>query len=60
MENEKVLVSLEQGLSKNKILNLHASVLLLSFMSMVFHFTSVYFFTLQLKSLALVGIFLGL
>jgi len=27
---------------------------------MVFHFTCVYFFTLELGSLALVGIFLGL
>lgn len=41
-------------------MNLHITVGLLSFTTMLFHFTTVYFFTLQLESLALVGIFLGL
>jgi len=59
-QQEKVLVSLTDGLSFNKRINLHITVALLSFMSMVFHFTTVYFFTLQLDSLFLVGIFLGL
>lgn len=57
---EKILVSTHEGLSKNKQLNLHITVGLLSFMFMVFHFTTVYFFTLQLESLVLVGMFLGL
>lgn len=59
-KNEKVIVSLQEGLSGMKRFNLHITVMCLSFMSMVFHFTSVYFFTLQLKSLALVWIFLWL
>ena len=60
MQEEKIIVSMQKGLSPNKWLNLHITVMLLSFMSMVFHFTCVYFFTLELGSLALVGIFLGL
>jgi len=61
MENkEKLLVSIGEGLSKNKQLNLHITVALLSFMFMVFHFTTVYFFTLQLESLLLVWLFLWL
>ena len=59
-QQEKVLVSLSEGLSKNKRINLHITVALLSFMSMVFHFTTVYFFTLQLESLFLVWMFLWL
>lgn len=60
MQENRVIVSLEEWLSGNKKLNLHITVGLLSFMMMVFHFTSVYFFTLQLGSLAMVGIFLWL
>jgi len=59
-KQEKLLVSLSRGLSSSKRLNLHLTVALLSFMSMVFHFTTVYFFTLQLESLFLVGLFLWL
>ena len=57
---KQVFVSLEGGLNGKKLRNLHLTVGLLSFSTMMFHFTSVFFFTLQLKSLALVGIFLGL
>lgn len=60
VHEKKVIVSVSEWLPKNKQLNLHITVGLLSFMFMVFHFTSVYFFTLQLESLMLVGIFLGL
>lgn len=61
MSSEKrVIVSLQEWLSGIKSLNLHITVMLLSFMSMLFHFTSVYFFTLQLESLALVWVFLWL
>lgn len=59
-KNEKIVVSLGEWLTGMKRLNLHITVMFLSFMSMVFHFTSVYFFTLQLESLALVWIFLWL
>ncbi len=61
MEGEKkVFVSVDGGLSGNKRRNLHLTVGLLSFSTMMFHFTTVYFFTLQLQSLALVWIFLWL
>jgi len=59
-EKQQVLVSVSEGLTTNKRMNLHITVALLSFMSMVFHFTTVYFFTLQLDSLFLVWIFLWL
>ena len=61
MQAEKpVIISLEEWLSKTRRNNLHITVGILSFMSMMFHFTTVYFFTLQLESLAMVGIFLWL
>lgn len=59
-EQKQVLVSVEGWLTGNKRMNLHLTVGLLSFSTMMFHFTTVYFFTLQLNSLALVGIFLWL
>jgi hypothetical protein len=59
MSGEKqVFVSVEGGLDGVRRRNLHLTVGLLSFSTMMFHFTSVFFFTLQLESLALVGIFL--
>ena len=62
MASEKqVLVSIDDGwLDGNKRMNLHITVGLLSFTTMMFHFTTVYFFTLQLESLLMVGIFLWL
>lgn len=59
-QEKKILVSVDGGLQGNKLRNLHITVGLLSFSTMLFHFTSVYFFTLELKSVALVGIFLWL
>ena len=59
-KQEQVLVSVDGWLDGNRRMNLHITVGFLSFTTMLFHFTSVYFFTLQLESLALVGIFLGL
>ncbi|MDA9129362.1 MFS transporter [Candidatus Gracilibacteria bacterium] len=56
----QVLVSVDGGLNGNRRMNLHITVGLLSLTTMLFHFTTVYFFTLQLESLLLVGIFLGL
>jgi len=56
----QTFVSVEEGLDGNRRTNLHLTVGLLSFITMMFHFTTVYFFTLKLQSLALVGIFLGL
>ncbi len=61
MPSEKqVLVSVDGGLDGNRRMNLHITVGLLSFTTMLFHFTTVYFFTLQLESLVLVWIFLWL
>lgn len=60
MQQEHIFISAETGLDETRRNNLHLTVGLLSFATMVFHFTAVYFFTLQLESLALVGIFLGL
>jgi len=57
---KKVLVSVDGWLTWNRRRNLHLTVGLLSFSTMMFHFTTVYFFTLQLQSLALVWIFLWL
>ncbi len=59
-DQKQLLVSIDEGLSKNKQENLHITVGLLSFITMMFHFTTVYFFTLQLQSLAMVGVFLWL
>ena len=59
-EKNQVFVSVDEGLTGLKRVNLHITVGLLSFITMLFHFTSVYFFTLQLQSIALVGVFLGL
>ena len=56
----QVFVSVDEGLTWLRRVNLHITVWLLSFITMLFHFTTVYFFTLQLQSLALVWVFLGL
>jgi len=50
----------ENWLSDTKKLNFNLTVLFLSFAMMLFHFASVYFFTFQLESVALVWVFLGL
>ena len=59
-KDNQVLVSVDWWITGNRRLNLHLTVGLMSFTTMLFHFTTVYFFTLQLESLALVWIFLGL
>lgn len=59
-ESDNIIVSLEKWLEENKQINLSITVCMLSFMSMLFHFTTVYFFTLQLESLAMVWAFLWL
>lgn len=59
-EQKPVFVTADWGISGNKRTNLHITVGLLSFSTMLFHFATVFFFTLQLKSIALVGIFLWL
>lgn len=46
--------------SDNKKLNFNLAVLFLAFSMMLFHFAAVYFFTIQLESIALVWIFLWL
>ena len=57
---QQIFISPEQWLHGIKKWNLHLTVLFLSFLVLLFHFTAVYFFTLQLESVALVWIFLGL
>jgi MFS family permease len=61
MEHDNhAFVSVEQSLEWKRRTNLYLTVGLLSFTTMMFHFTTVFFFTLQLQSLALVWAFLGL
>ncbi|MCH8518793.1 MFS transporter [Candidatus Gracilibacteria bacterium] len=57
---QQIFISPESGLHGMRKWNLHLTVGFLSFLVMLFHFTAVYFFTLQLESVALVGIFLGI
>ncbi len=52
------IISIDRELDSIKRRNLFLTVLALNFTWMLFHFTVVYFFTLQLKSVALVWIFL--
>lgn len=55
---EKAIITVEKELDPIKWKNLFLSVLAINFMWMLFHFTVVFFFTLQLQSIALVWIFL--
>ena len=59
-QQQQIFISPESGLHGIRKWNLHLTVGFLSFLVMLFHFTAVYFFTLQLESVALVGIFLGI
>jgi len=60
MNQQQIFISPESWLHGLRKWNLHLTVWFLSFLVMLFHFTAVYFFTLQLESLALVWIFLGI
>lgn len=55
---EDVVVSVDRELNWIKSKNLFLTIVILNFMWMLFHFTVVFFFTLQLESVALVWIFL--
>lgn len=55
-----LIVSVDKVIDKVKERNFFFTVLALNFVWMLFHFTVVFFFTLQLESIALVWIFLGL
>ncbi len=59
-QQQQIFISPESWLHGIRKWNLHLTVGFLSFLVMLFHFTAVYFFTLQLESVALVGIFLGI
>ncbi|MCD5380840.1 hypothetical protein LR004_02835, partial [Candidatus Gracilibacteria bacterium] len=59
-QEKRAFISIDEGLDPNKIFNLNIAVGLMSFSTMLFHFAAVFFFTFQLGSLLLVGIFLGL
>lgn len=55
---EKVIISVEKELSPIRLKNMLFTVVVLNFIWMLFHFTVVFFFTLNLKSVALVWVFL--
>lgn len=57
---EKAIISVDKELDPIKSKNLFLTILVINFLWMLFHFTVVFFFTLQLKSIALVGIFLAI
>ncbi len=59
-ENQSTFVSVSLWLDDVRKRNLYLTVFLLSFITMLFHFTTVFFFTLSLWSVALVWVFLGL
>gem|GEM_PF-3604117 len=52
--SEKAIISVDRELDPIKAKNLFFSVIAIHFMWMLFHFTVVFFFTLQLQSVALV------
>ncbi len=58
--SEKAIISVDRELDPIKAKNLFFSVIAIHFMWMLFHFTVVFFFTLQLQSVALVWIFLAI
>ncbi|NDK08960.1 hypothetical protein EOM39_07025 [Candidatus Gracilibacteria bacterium] len=58
--SDLAIISVEKELDPIKENNLMLSIVFSNFIWMVFHFTVVFFFTFQLKSVALVGIFLGI
>jgi hypothetical protein len=59
MQGEKpVIISVDKDFSGYKKRNFYFTNFLLWFLWMLFHFTVVFFFTFQLKSVVLVGIFL--
>lgn len=59
-ENQSTFVSISSWLDDIRKRNLYFTVFLLSFITMLFHFTTVFFFTLSLWSVALVWVFLWL
>lgn len=56
--SELAVISVEKELNPTKEKNLFYNIVISNFIWMVFHFTVVFFFTFQLKSVALVWIFL--
>ena len=56
--SELAVISIDKELSPIKEKNLYFTTILSNFIWMIFHFTVVFFFTFQLKSIALVWIFL--
>lgn len=56
--SELAIISVEKELDKTKENNLLLTIIFSNFIWMVFHFTVVFFFTFQLKSVALVWFFL--
>ncbi len=58
-ENDStVIISVDKNFNGNKKRNFFITTFLQGFLWMIFHFTVVFFFTFQLKSIVLVGVFL--
>jgi MFS family permease len=55
-----VVISVDKEFAGYKKQNFYMTTFLLGFLWMLFHFTVIFFFTFQLKSVMLVGIFLGI
>lgn len=60
MSQNTVIISPNTGFTGKRLRNFYITALFQGFVWMVFHFSVVYFFTLFLKNIALVGIFLGI
>lgn len=58
--SELAIISVEKELDPIREKNLFLTIVISNYIWMIFHFTVVFFFTFQLKSLSMVGIFLGI
>lgn len=58
--NNPVIISIQTKLDGHRLKNFYLTNAFQGFVWMIFHFSVVFFFTFLLKSVALVGIFLGL
>ena len=58
--DDTVIISTNTSLDGYRLKNFYMTNAFQGFVWMVFHFSVVFFFTFQLKSVALVGIFLGI
>lgn len=59
ISSETVMISADTRFEGYRLRNFYIAVTLQQFAWITFHFTMIYFFTFQLKSIVMVGIFLG-